>query len=423
MANARKTAVKVLLKIEKEGTFSNLAVTEALKNTDLIPQDKALATALIYGVLDRKITLDFILSKFLKAPVEKTEPFTLAVLRTALYQIKYMDKIPESAAVNEAVKIIKASKLSRNSGFVNGVLRSVLRSEVKLPEDDSAGSLSIKYSCPLWIVESFIKDYGIEDTRALLEENLKPAPIVLRINTVKADCESVKNQLALAGIGFNEGICENSLEIIKGFDITDSKIYRNGLVYAQDYASQKAIGILNPKSGQRVLDMCAAPGGKSFTMACLMQNKGEIVACDLYPHRAELIKKSAERLGLEIVKARVADATAFDENLGEFDCVLCDVPCSGLGVIRRKPEIKYTKGEDISALNEIQYKILINAVKYVKKGGRLLYSTCTLNSVENERLVKSFEIGYNAFKKIEEYTFMPHKNGTDGFYCALFEKE
>ena len=413
MANARKTAVKVLVKIEKEGTYSNLGVAEALKNSELNLQDKSLATAIIYGVLDRKITLDYILSKFLKTPINKTEPFTLMVLRSALYQIKYMDKIPESAAVNEAVKIMKSSKFSRNAGFVNGVLRSVLRTDVEIPKGDSAEDLSVRYSCPLWIVESFLKDYGLADTKALLEESLKPAPTVLRINTVKADISEIEKEYEIK---------ENSIELTKGIDISNSELYKKGLVYAQDYASQRAVEILSPKSGDRVLDVCSAPGGKAFTMANLMGNKGEIIACDLYPHRVELIERTAKRLGLDIIKTAVADATRYNPKLGEFDCVLCDVPCSGLGVIRRKPEIKYNALPCLEELKNIQLSILRNAVKYLKKGGKLLYSTCTLRREENEKLVISFQKEYNDLCKVYEHTFMPHKDGTDGFYCALFEK-
>ena len=413
MANARKTAVKVLAKIEKKGTYSNLAVAEALKNSELTPQDKSLATAIIYGVLDRKITLDYILSKFLKTPINKTEPFTLTVLRSALYQIKYMDKIPESAAVNEAVKIMKSSKFSRNSGFVNGVLRSVLRTDVEIPKGDDAKSLSVRYSCPLWIVESFLNDYGLENTKALLGESLKPAPTVLRINTVKADVSEIEKEYEING---------NSVELTKGIDISNSELYKKGFVYAQDYASQKAVEVLNPKAGDRVLDVCAAPGGKSFTMANLMGNKGEILACDLYPHRVELIRKTAKRLGLDIIKTAVADATGYNPEFGEFDCILCDVPCSGLGVIRRKPEIKYNALPQLEELKNIQLSILRNAVKYLKKGGKLLYSTCTLRREKNEKLVISFQKEYNDLCKVYEHTFMPHKDGTDGFYCALFEK-
>lgn len=418
MANARKVAANVLVKVEKQGAYSNLAVAEALKGAELSPQDKALATALIYGVLDRKITIDYVLSRFVKTELSKTEAFTLAALRCAVYQIMFMDKIPHSAAVNEAVKLIKNSKMSRNSGFVNGVLRSILRSDIKLPQGDSAKDLSIRFSCPLWIVQSFLEDYGIEDTRALLEESLKPARTVLRINTVKADSKTVKSELS--DIPFKE--TESSIELLKGIDITKSEIYKKGFVYAQDYASQKAAETLSPRKGDRVLDICAAPGGKTFTMANLMGNEGEIVACDLYPHRTELIEKSAERLGLGIVKTRVADATVFDKELGEFDCILCDVPCSGLGVIRRKPEIKYTKPEDFKELEETQKKIVENALRYLKKGGKLLYSTCTLRRAENENLVIWLEKEYNDLYKSYEHTFMPHKDGTDGFYCALFEK-
>ena len=418
MANARKVAANVLVKVEKQGAYSNLAVAEALKGAELSPQDKALATALIYGVLDRKITIDYVLSRFVKTELSKTEAFTLAALRCAVYQIMFMDKIPHSAAVNEAVKLIKNSKMSRNSGFVNGVLRSILRNDIELPKGDSAKDLSIRFSCPLWIVQSFLEDYGIEDTRALLEESLKPARTVLRVNTVKADLETVKKELL--DIPFKE--TESSIELIKGIDITKSEIYKKGFVYAQDYASQKAAETLSPRKGDRVLDICAAPGGKTFTMANLMDNEGEIIACDLYPHRTELIEKSAERLGLGIVKTRVADATVFDKELGEFDCILCDVPCSGLGVIRRKPEIKYTKPEDFKELEETQKKIVKNALRYLKKGGRLLYSTCTLRREENENLVIWLEKEYNELYKSYEHTFMPHKDGTDGFYCALFEK-
>lgn len=251
-----------------------------------------------------------------------------------------------------------------------------------------------------------------------MEESLKPAHTVLRVNTVKTDMETVKKELG--DIPFKHTEC--SIELIKGIDITKSEIYKKGFVYAQDYASQKAAETLSPRKGDRVLDICAAPGGKTFTMANLMDNEGEIVACDLYPHRTELIEKSAERLGLGIVKTRVADATVFDKELGEFDCILCDVPCSGLGVIRRKPEIKYTKPDDFKELEETQKKIVENALRYLKKGGKLLYSTCTLRRAENENLVIWLEKEYNDLYKSYEHTFMPHKDGTDGFYCALFEK-
>lgn len=422
MTNPRKLAVLALLKIEKDNAYSNITLAAFLKDTDMQKSDKALFSALVYGVLDRKITLDFVLSRYMKTPLKKTAPFTLAVLRCALFQIMYMDKIPESAAVNEAVKIIKKSKESRNAGFVNAVLRAVLREGVFLPKGDTAEDLSVIYSCPLWITESFCKDYGIDTAKKILEESLKTPPLSIRVNNIKTDTESLKKQLSENGIEFTQGENGQCLIIKGGLDIAESELYKSGLFYAQDEASQRAVSVLAPKKGERVLDMCAAPGGKSFTMAGLMQNEGEIVSCDLYEKRTGLIAEGAKRLGLDIIKTTVADATVFDENLGEFDCILCDVPCSGLGVLRRKPDIKYKPECDFKELQEIQYRILCNAQKYLKKGGRILYSTCTLRREENEKLVIRFQKEYNTFRKVYEHTFMPHIDNTDGFYCALIEE-
>ncbi len=422
MSNARKLAVKTLLKIERDNAYSNITLNSVLKEEELENEDKSFFSALVYGVLDRKITLDYVLSGFMKTSIKKTAPFTLNCLRAGLYQIMYMDKIPTSAAVNEAVKIIKSSKESRNSGFVNAVLRKAATTEIKLPEGNTAEALSIRYSAPLWICDSFIADYGSENAESLLLESLKSPPVILRVNTTKITVEDLILRLNESGIKAEQGEAEDSVIIEKGMDISANPLYKEGLFYAQDYASQKAVSVLNPKPNSRVLDLCAAPGGKSFTIACLMENKGEIISCDLYEKRVGLIASSAKRLGLDIIKPTVNDAVVFNPKLGEFDFVLCDVPCSGLGVIRRKPELKYKTDCDFKELSDIQYKILCNAVKYLKNGGKLLYSTCTLRSVENEKLVIRFEKEYNELSKVYEHTFMPHTDNTDGFYCALFEK-
>ena len=416
MANPRKLAVKALLKINTDSAYSNITLNSLFSESDASPMDKALATALVYGVLDRKITIDYVLSKFLKTPLKKVAPFTKEVLRTAVYQIMFMDKIPESAAVDEAVKLVKASKESRNSGFVNAVLRNILRAETLLPQGDSLEDLSIIYSCPKEIIESFINDYGLDKAKRLLEESLKSADITVRVNTVKTNVEDFEKEI---GIDTLKTDIEGGLILKSGIDVGKNKHYNDGLFYVQDLASQKAVSVLNPTADSRVLDMCAAPGGKSFTMALLMQNKGEIVSCDLYPQRVELIEKSAKRLGLSIIKTKVSDATVYDEGLGEFDYILCDAPCSGLGVIRRKPDIKYKAFEEFDSLCEIQLKILKNAVKYLKKGGKLLYSTCTLRKKENEDIVNAFLSENKDFKCEYSHTFMPHTDGTDGFYCAL----
>lgn len=422
MANPRKLAVKALLKIEKDNAYSNITLNSFLKETELQKEDKAFFSALVYGVLDRKITLDYVLSSFMKTPLKKTAPFTLNALRVGLYQIMFMDKIPDSAAVNETVKIIKSSKESRNAGFVNAVLRSAIRSEIKLPCGDNIKDLSVRFSCPEWIIEGFINDYGKENAVKILEESLSAPPVTLRVNTVKISSDELIEKLGDMGITAKMGEIPNSLIIEKGMDISSNPLYKEGLFYAQDYASQKAVSVLAPKSGARVLDLCAAPGGKSFTMALLMENKGEVISCDLYDSRVGLIEKSAKRLGLDIIKPMVNDATVYNENLGEFDYILCDVPCSGLGVIRRKPELKYKTQSDFCELQEIQQKILCNAVKYLKIGGKILYSTCTLRKEENEKLVIFLQKEYNRLNLKYEHTFMPHIDNTDGFYCALFEK-
>ena len=420
MANPRRVAVSVLMKIEADNAYSNIVLANSLKEAELSAADKGLVSALVYGVLDRKITLDFVLSRYMKAPLKKTPPFTLNVLRSALYQSMYMDKIPHSAAVNEAVKLIKGSKQARNSGFVNAVLREIIRNQDNLSFTDSKEDLSVKYSCPLWIVESVLEDDGRDTTKLLLEESLKAAPYVIRTNTLKISTEDLKKELLKEEVSLNASALKDSLIIEKGIDIKNSEAFKKGLFYVQDLASQTAISSLDTIKNVRVLDMCSAPGGKSFTMSCHMENTGEIVACDLYSARVNLIKDSALRLGMKNIKTCTLDAMSFNEKLGKFDLIICDVPCSGLGVIRRKPEIKYKEITDFYELEETQYKILCNAVNYLKPNGRILYSTCTLRKAENENMVVRFLAEHKSFEKLQEKTLMPHIDGTDGFYfCEL----
>lgn len=423
MKNPRKAAAQALLEVEKAKAYSNIALNTVLKNSGLNGADRTLASAIFYGTLDRKITVDYVLSRFISTPLKKVAPYTLAVMRCAVYQIMFADKIPDSAAVNEAVELIKASGESRNRGFVNAVLRNILRSGLSLPDDSSVKSLSVRYSCPEWIIEGFTDDYGTETAKVLLEESLKPAPLTVRVNTLKTDADSLKKKFSEAGISCASAGIGNALIINGGMDIASNDFYRQGLFYAEDAACQTAVSLLAPKRGGRMLDMCAAPGGKSFTAAQLMENEGEIVACDLYEQRAGLIRKGAERLGIDIIKPLCADASVYDAGLGKFDFILCDVPCSGLGVIRRKPEIKYKPETDFKELCGIQYKILQNARNYLSDGGRILYSTCTLRRDENENLVKRFLMEYNGYRKAYERTFMPHTDKTDGFYCALIVKD
>jgi 16S rRNA (cytosine967-C5)-methyltransferase len=419
MINARKVAVNILLKIDNDKAYSNLTLNSYFKDLEISSQDKAFVTALVYGVLERKITLDYVLKRFIKTPLKKVQSFTLQVLRITLYQIMFMDKIPDSAAVNEAVKLIKRSKESRNSGFVNAVLRNVLRQESLLPTGNSADDLSVIYSCPKEIINSFITDYGVEDTKEILNHSLTPSKLTIRVNTLKTDIASFKENI---GVYCSETEPFGALILSKGFDIANNPLYNDGQFFVQDISSQKVVAVLDPKPNERILDMCAAPGGKSFSMGLLMENKGEIVSCDLYEHKCNLIKNSAQRLGLDIIKPTVLDATVFDKNLGEFDRILCDVPCSGLGIIGKKPEIKYKDFNEFNNLPDIQFKILSNAKNYLKSGGKIMYSTCTLRKAENDDIIDKFLSENSDFSLEYSHTFMPHKDNTDGFYCALLVK-
>ncbi len=419
MVNPRKFAVKALIKIENEASYSNLTLNSLFADSEISGSDKALATRLVYGVLERKITLDYVLGNFIKTPLKKVQVFSLMSLRIALYQIMFMDKIPQSAAVNESVKLVKQSKESRNSGFVNAVLRNILRSETFLPNGESISDLSIIYSCPKEIIESFIKDYGIESTKELLKSSLEPAPLTIRVNTLKTDIDTFKKNI---GVECVDTTLIGGLILKQGIDVAKNQLYKDGHFYVQDLASQTVVSVLSPKANERMLDMCSAPGGKSFSSAVLMENKGEIISCDLYDHKCRLIKASAKRLGLSIIKPIVCDATVFDGDLGLFDCVLCDVPCSGLGIIRRKPEIKYKNFDEFDNLPQIQLAILENAKNYLKNNGRILYSTCTLRKAENDNIVNEFLAKNPEFQLKYSHTFMPHIDGTDGFYCALLEK-
>lgn len=422
MANARKIALNALCDVRGGGAYSNITLNKYLNENDLSAADKALATALFYGVLDRTITLDYVLSCFIKTPLKKVTPFALECLRIALFQIMYLDKIPDSAAVNEAVKIIKNSKNKHLSGFVNGVLRNVLREGVKLPEGNDIQSLSIRYSCPAWVVEGFIKDYGIDNTVQLLECSLQTPPVTLRVNTLKTNTNDLAEILQKENITTHQTFLDNALDIVGGIDVTKCKAYCDGLFHIQDIASQTVVNILSPKPNERVLDICAAPGGKTFTMSQYMQDSGEIIACDLYEKRVELIRKGAKRLSISNITAIQNDATIINDKLGTFDVVLCDVLCSGLGVIRRKPEIKYKDISEYEDIASIQGKILENAASYLNENGRILYSTCTLRKCENEDIIKRFLDKCPQYELKYQRTFMPHVDGSDGFYCALLQK-
>ncbi len=418
--NPRQLAAKALNKVTSEGAYSNLVLSALLKENELSNDDKALATAIFYGTLDRLVTVDFYLKKLIKTPLKKLKPYTLAVLRTATYQIKYMSKIPDSAAVNEAVKLIKASKEGFNASFVNAVLRNLLRSELPLPSGNSLYDISVGCSCPQWIVSILIRDYGTDFTRGFLENALLSPPIFIRVNTQKISADGLLKLFAEKAVSA-EKISDTALLIKPNGSLEETDEYKNGLFFVQDLSCQKAIELLGVTDTSSVLDLCAAPGGKSFNAAIRAEN-GRVVACDLYEQRAGLIEKGAERLGLKNLTAKAGDAAVYDETLGLFDRIICDVPCSGLGVIRRKPDIKYKPQGSFEELTKIQRDILFCADKYLSVGGKLLYSTCTLNRQENRENVDAFLKVHQNYTLLAEETFSPDKDNTDGFYAAVLQK-
>ena len=418
VATAREIAARCVLKVSEDKAYSNLVLNSALKNSDLSADDKALCTTLFYGTLDRMVTIDFFLKKLIKTKLSKISPYTLCVLRTAVFQIKYLEKVPHSAAVNEAVNLVKNSDEAYNSNFTNAVLRNLLRTEITLPSGNSIYDISVSCSAPEWIVSMLIPSYGAEFTRAFLKESLLPPPTYIRVNTQKTDTTTLKNLLACENVEVKDTLLPDAL-VIKGAAIEQLESYKKGLFFVQDISCQMAVKMLNLNESDRLLDICAAPGGKSF---CAAMSGCEVVACDLYEHRTGLIDSGASRLGLTKVSTKTADATAFSQEFGLFSAAICDVPCSGIGVIRRKPDIKYNKTEDFAGLISTQRSILDNADKYLSKGGKLLYSTCTLNIAENRENVDFFLSQHPNYILAQEHTFSPQNENSDGFYAALLIK-
>ena len=417
---AREAALKALYEIEYNGAYSNMAVKNTLKNSDMSERDKALFTALVYGVSDKKITLDYYISKFSKIKLKKISKYILIILRMGVFQLVFTDKIPQSAAVNESVKLAKRYGHGASAGFVNGVLRSVSKcGEIEYPKEKDE-YLSVKYSFPLWLCRKWTEEFGFEFTEDMMHSFGESKPITLRANTLKTTNEELVKKLS--DLGINAEIQDGAV-VTGGFDIEKNTLYKEGYFTPQDTAAMKAAEILAPKPGDIVIDMCAAPGGKTTHIAEIMKNSGKILAFDIYNHKTELVKKNAERLGIDIIKTEVRNAAEFDRSLsGIADCILCDVPCSGLGIIGRKPDIK--QNEDRSEeLCKIQAKILENACIYLKEGGVIVYSTCTVEKAENEGITGAFLEKQGNFEKLYEKTFYPHTDGTDGFYICKMRKK
>ena len=445
--STRYIAYKILFDIEVNGNYSNMALNKYLRDTSISDQDKGFITEIVYGILEKKRYLDYIINKVSKFKVKKMQHSVKLVLRMGTYQLIYMDGVVDYASINESVNIIK--KIDKKSvSFVNAVLRNISRQveEVKKISLNTTDNLAIYYSYEKWIVDRLVKEYGFDRTVSILRSLSTRPNIYLRVNKTKVArgeefdelVESIVERLKKEGFEASRvyGI-EEAIRVKRLKSVDKHPLFKEGYISVQDTSSMLVAKLMDLKEGAKVLDMCAAPGGKSTHICEIMGNTGEIISQDVHEHKIELMKTYANRLGLKNMKVFLGDALKIkDEYVDTFDYVLCDVPCSGFGIVRRKPEIKYKKEEDILNLAEIQYKILENASKYLKKSGVLMYSTCTIFSQENRQVIEKFLKNHKDFlidkpKTIdclpnlengEMINILPDKYDMDGFFICRMKK-
>lgn len=438
--NVRDASLSILLAVDKNQAYSNLLLHETIKRHKIEPKDRALLTEMTYGTLQHKMTLDYYLAPFIRG---KIDHWVRWLLRLSLYQMHYLTRIPPHAAVNEAVEIAKRRGHKGIASTVNGILRSILRQGVRSTDEitDPIERLAIATSHPDWLVQRWVEAYGMATTQAMLEENNVPPVQTVRVNTTKATVADVVASLTAEGIKVEQSTLLTECLHITGGQAARTKAFADGLMTIQDESSMLPATVMNPQPDWRVLDMCAAPGGKTTHLAEKMNDEGSILALDLHPHKLELIDQNTARLGLESVDTAPLDGRKAPEYLAleSFDAVLVDAPCSGLGVMRRKPDIKYTKREeDLESLQAIQLSLLKAATRLLKPGGLLIYSTCTVDKTENEGTVAQFlqdvkkmqstplqnlPAALNAKQQDGMLQVFPQDFGSDGFFVAAFRKQ
>ncbi len=443
LTDPRRAAVTALLRIQEQGGYSNVVLDELLDRSALPAAQRATTARLIYGVTERRLTLDYLLNKTSSTPVKKMDATVREILRVGVYQLVFMESVPSFAAINESVSLVKSMGPARLSGFVNAVLRSIARDAqpllAALPPTDKG--LELRYSCPREHIRAWRDAYGEDIMHGLLDSLNEAPPIYIRVNTMVTTTAALREQLAQAAIDTQpvQGL-PDALRVLSPQVLHDlpSSIRRG--FYFQDAASQWCCYALGAKPGERIADVCAAPGGKSLTVAQYMQNIGQIDASDLYAHKCATITQRANELALSCIHVTQQDASAVpDEAITEqYDRVICDVPCSGMGVVRRKPEIRYKNPTDFAELPGLQLTILSQAAKLVRPGGILQYSTCTLRPQENEDVISSFLKSHPTFSPrilpldtcfaqaglspSHHITLFPHCHGTDGFFIAGFKR-
>ena len=425
MDNNRKTAYLTLVDVESKKSYSNLALNHHIKVGK--PSNPAFVRELVYGVLESKMTLDYYIDALVRDGADSLKAQELTVLRMGLYQLGHMNSVPEYAAVNESVVLAKKYCRSK-AGLINGVLREYLnkKMQIRLPErdEDEVRYLSVKYSYEPWIIELWLETYSPEEVEALLAAGNETPPMTIRLNWLRVMKQDLVRNLEERGFQVEDGqIAQNALHV-KGSRLLESEMYKLGMFTPQDESSILVAQKLNPKHGDLVMDVCAAPGGKTTAIAERMNNTGRIIASDVYLRKLDLIEKETKRLGITNVETRSWDAARIDSTMAKAaDAVLVDAPCSGLGVVRRKPEIKYRKlTSEIQTLPIKQEAILSASSTYVNTGGTLLYSTCTINHSENEDVVDAFLRKNGDFKKVEQIQLLPSKEGTDGFFICVMKR-
>ncbi len=438
--NARRLAFKTLYDIERNKNYSNISINKNFKDIYISDQEKGLATELIYGVIENKYYLNYIIDKLSKIKSKKMSTYVKISLWLGIYQILFLDSIKDHAAVNESVALIKKYD-KKSSGFVNAILRNVIRNKeniMEIDKKDIVEYLSIKYSYNQWLIRKWIEEFGQEFTEDLLEANSEKPNLYIRSNTLKINRDELINKLREQGIecnkvnGIDEAIMVKNLK-----NIENNKLFKEGYFTVQDISSMLVGKVANPKEEKLVLDVCSAPGGKTTHLGTIMKNTGQVISRDIFDHKLKLINNTVKRLGLKNIKVENFDALNIDENsIDKFDYVICDVPCSGMGIIKRKPEIKFKKEEEIKDLPIIQKKILNNASKYVKLGGNLIYSTCTIHDEENINVVKEFlnindnfelvpidEVNVDLDNQDKGYIkIYPNIHGMDGFFIAKLKR-
>lgn len=432
----RKKAVEILINIEKNGAYINIEMNKLRGSNEFIDKDIRLIGEIVNGVIKRKITLDYIISKHSSTKLNKIAPFVLNVLRIGVYQIIFMDKIPDSAAVDECVKIIKKSSVYRLSGYVNAVLRSIDKTDFEGIFANNIETLSIKYSYPKWLIQKWVDNFGFDFAKELAESLNKKSPLYIRCSTLTNSISDFENKLKNSQIDYSIVKIDELPKYNYSFRINNVKDinlipgFNDGNFYIQDPAASLAAFVLEPECGDTVIDVCAAPGGKSVFIADLMQNKGTIISCDIYDHKIKLIAQNAQKHKASCIIPTINDATKLNPDwVDKADRVLCDVPCSGFGIIRKKPDIKYAREEeDIKTLSQMGKKILEVSSRYLKKDGILVYSTCTIEKEENEDVINEFLNSHPEFSLFPFgntkgfYTSYPNKTDTDGFFICRLKK-